>query len=91
MPAIEIIAIPPGFAPEHIRQKWIGVHIPLAEQVVVEVACRIGRANEGGYEVTARQAIAALRAAGREEAANYWETYAAGNLVFKKEACRIVE
>ncbi len=36
MPKIRIISVPPGEAPEHIRQAWIGCSLPLLEGSSIE-------------------------------------------------------
>jgi hypothetical protein len=36
MKKIRIIAAPPGFAPEKIRQSWIGVEIPLPSEEMLQ-------------------------------------------------------
>ncbi len=93
MPDIRIIAAPPSsVAPPHIREQWVGVVLPLAdpEKPPGRFSLRIGTANGDGYVVETRVAVEALRIAGKEEAADFWEAIAdtlGDRLIFKKEVC----
>ncbi|MBP9836977.1 MAG: hypothetical protein KBC78_04060 [Candidatus Pacebacteria bacterium] len=91
---IRIISTPPGsVAPEEIRKQWVGVEIPVAEGGEPEGALWVGQQNVGGYVVSITDAIDALRTAGKERAAQFWEEIQASigdKLRFKKECCEIV-
>ncbi len=61
---IVITKTPPGEWPEHIRQLWVGIELPLAEndevgRYVLGTSGGIAQ-NEGGYEVRAGDAIKAV-------------------------------
>lgn len=92
MAKIKIVSTPPGFAPEHIRKQWINVEIPLAENPIPKekVTMKIGRENEGGYQVKGVDAVNALKEADKKETAKFWEPYSSGNFTFKKEVCEII-
>ena len=88
---IRIIETPPGQAPESIREQWIGLELPIQEEKDDGRGLRDGTANSGGYKVLASDAISALREAGKEEAANYWEgLLGATILVFRTDCCEEV-
>lgn len=90
---IIITKVPPGFAPDHIREAWLGVTLPVAsdeDKAQYNIVRRSGTKNGNGYEVLTEKAIEALREADKNEAAEYWEYTQAqfGNiLIFKKECC----
>jgi len=92
MSKIKIIAIPPGFAPQEIREQWVGIEIPLSKNPIPhgEESFRSGSENGDGYQVLATEAIVALRNAGKNDAANFWKNLAGGTLVFKKDLCELV-
>lgn len=92
MSSIRIIAIPPGFAPEKIRKQWLGVVIPMpSEEEIAEdppSGFGIGSDNVGGHLVLRTTAIKSLRDAGKDEAANFWDSLPLGRfLQFKQEVC----
>jgi hypothetical protein len=94
--SIRIVSIPPGFAPEEIRQHWIDVVIPLPTEKELSddppSKSGIGNANEGGYVVRTSQAIYALEVAGKLKAARYWRGFPLGGyLVFKRDVCEVIE
>ena len=96
MSSIRITSVPPGFAPEHIREQWVGVTIPmpsaqeLAEHPVSEM--RIGNDNLDGYLVFREKAIEALLEADKQEAALFWDDLLVGKyLQFKKDVCEVVD
>lgn len=96
MSSIYITAVPPGFAPEHIREQWVGVTIPmpsaqeLEEHPVSEM--RIGSENLEGHLVFREKAIEALMEAGKEEAALFWDELLLGKyLQFRKDVCEVVD
>lgn len=93
MAKIKITQIPPGFAPENIRKQWVGIEIPLAEQPIPEgkEGARIGNENIGGYQVAGIEAVRALRKAGKDEAADFWEDYSGGMFTFKKDVCEFID
>jgi len=96
MKKIKFIATPPGFAPEHIREQWLGVELPiLGTEDPVEglKQIRTGIENLGGYEVATKDALQALKDAGKEEAVEFWTPLLkhAPKLVFKKEVCELIE
>ncbi len=100
MSSIHIIAVPPGFAPEHIREQWVGVTIPMLDQEMWDLILEtIPRAKEefaegsngNGYLVQREVAVEALREAGKEEAANFWRTPFGPYLQFKREVCEVVD
>lgn len=94
MTKILIISTPPGFAPEHIREQWIDIEIPLLgiENTQKPLANRSGTENLGGYQVLPKDAIAALEKAGKHEAVKFWTPYLREeNFTFKKEVCRLIE
>ena len=96
MSSIRITAVPPGFAPEYIREQWVGVTIPmpsaqeLAEYPVSDM--RIGSENLEGYLVFREKAIEALMEAGKKEAALFWDGLLLGKyLQFRKDGCVVVD
>ncbi len=92
MKKMKIIAIPPGFAPEEIRKQWLGIEIPLLGKDDQPTSLRIGNGNSGGYTVQTQDAIDALRASDKNEAAEFWEQFNLGSqLVFKTECCEIID
>ncbi|MEI7689159.1 MAG: hypothetical protein WCI91_03160 [Candidatus Nomurabacteria bacterium] len=92
MARIKIVEVPPGFAPKHIREQWVGVEIPLVENPTPEgkESFQIGNQNSGGYQVDGVEAVRSLIADGKLEAANFWLPYATGNFKFKKEVCELI-
>ncbi|MFA5052949.1 MAG: hypothetical protein WC565_02750 [Parcubacteria group bacterium] len=92
---IVIVKMPPGFAEERIRKQWCGLQIPLAtpEELKEDPPSNIsiGAENRGGYFVLRSQAIKALRHAGKNEAADFWESLPIGRyLRFNKDCCELV-
>lgn len=91
---IRIVLTPPGFAPENIRKEWIGVEIPLVTQEQLDEdppVGRIGNENVGGYVVLLSAAVTALRKAGKQEAADFWDSLSIGTyLEFKRDVCERV-
>jgi hypothetical protein len=91
VPRIKIIAVPPGFAPPEIRERWVGVEIPTPTDDELRAnrpsSAGIGHENEGGYLVRRESAIQALRAAGKESAARFWELIDGEYLAFSREYC----
>lgn len=96
MASIRIKETPPGFAPPHIRMQWVGVELPLASEEEIAQdppsGFSIGSDNIGGYLVLRDKAIGALRNAGKEKAAGFWDQFPLGRyLRFGREFCEVVE
>jgi hypothetical protein len=94
MSKIRITSTPPGFAPEEIRKQWIGIEIPIMgiEDPKTAGNLRTGTENLGGYEVSPKEAVEALKKAGKHEAVKFWTPYiSAPKFVFKKEVCEVIE
>lgn len=96
MSKIRIVEIQPGFAPEVIRAQWVGMVVRLATEKELKdnppSQIGIGNENTDGYFVLGSDAIAALKAAGKYEAAYFWEDYITGKyLRFLKKACELIE
>lgn len=99
---IEIIAVPPGEAPLWVREKWIGVCIPLAGdpggfdgELSGVMTGRPSSENAGGYEVLIDDALEALGETS-PEAATWWRTespavFFANSFIFSKSVCRLIE
>ena len=104
MRSVKIIAPPRGYAPEDIRVQWVGVTIPLATKedtadmklvgFVIKEGGRIESGDASGYLVLRTNAVAALRRAEKNSAADYWDT---GHVKFFRflrfplEVCEVVE
>jgi hypothetical protein len=89
---IRIVKVPPGFAPLHIREQWIGVQMPFKNEMDDGGgAVRIGIENAGGYQVLATSAIQALKDAGKDEAVDFWSPVLTGTLVFRADCCEVVD
>lgn len=99
MSSIKIIAVPPGFAPDHIREQWVGIQIPLATEAELRdnplSGFKIGNQNNNSYVVLREKAIEALRTADKYDAVDFWSTTPvisiASYLEFRKEVCELVE
>ena len=96
MSSIRIVSTPAGQAPEWVREKWIGIEIPLAEQeeAGTQAGVFLGKPeNLDGYEVGTNDAIQSLREKS-PEAADWWEKNAPlaaiVQLVFAKEVCELI-
>ncbi len=93
---IRITGTPPGFAPEEIRAQWVGVEIPIDGAAVNESLSMPGKwsgsENSDGYTVATEDAIAALKQAGKDEAAAFWqEVRNLGSVLrFKKDVCELL-
>jgi hypothetical protein len=76
MAQIKIIAVPPGQAPDWVRKEWVGLVLPVAENlppVALETGVLGGKAeNTGGYSIETIIAIQALVDKGSEKAAQWW-------------------
>lgn len=73
---IRITKTPAGFAPQEIRDQWVGVEIPLMNQEDADKLQNSGQWNaseqHGGPIVHIEDAINALKQAGKTEAASFW-------------------
>jgi hypothetical protein len=93
---IKIVKVPPGFAPKKIRSAWIGgVEIPLVSPEEAKQdppsGAGVGNDNVDVYLVLRTEAITALRRAGKDKVASYWEGLPLGKyLRFRKNVCEIV-
>jgi len=96
---IRIVAVPPGEAPEDVRQAWVGLELPLAAGErgpstgsVVGVVSKNVQSPMPGYAVDGRIAVESLASAA-PEAAQWWRENAAHvlaagyQLVFPVEVC----
>lgn len=92
MKKVKITEIPPGFAPEHIREQWLGIELQTQNEKDDGSGLRTGMENAGGYKVKPEDALTALKDAGKDEAYDFWKPRLAGtsNLVFKTECCEEV-
>lgn len=96
MSSIRITDVPPGsLAPLEIRQQWVGVEIPLATEDELRanpIVGKIGNQNDDGHIVLRSKAIEALQAAGRQKAADYWQSFPLIGmyLQFKQDVCALV-
>lgn len=98
MASIKIIAVPPGQAPEWVREAWIGLTIPLSSTITADgLQTGIFRGkpeNVGGYMVSGQAAVDVLKS-NNAEAADWWFENAPlallGSLVFKKDVCELIE
>jgi len=97
MTKIRITDIPPGQAPEWVREKWVGLELPIAENVPAKTS-QMGVSggkieNLGGYSIETEVAIEVLKKKS-PEAAQWWEENISASLlpwlVFKKEVCKLV-
>jgi len=96
MPSIRIVKTPPStFAPESIREQWLGVEIPLLspeEAQAAEALFRQDDPNADGYIVDGTKAVEALWAAGKEDAAEFFgQPLPPQFLRFHKDCCEVVE
>ncbi len=90
MSKIRIIKIPQGWTPAAIREQWVDVEIPLGKEGSPN-GIWFGNSNQGGYVVSGKNAVAALRAAGRQEAADFWEQNGFLSLRFSTDVCQLIE
>ncbi len=91
---IRITSTPPGsVAPEEIRKQWVGIEIPVLPDGDSEGSLWMSQQNAGGHVVDIIAAINALRTAGRDRAADFWEGIRPSigdRLRFKKECCEVL-
>lgn len=87
---IRIIKTPPGFASERIRNAWVGLEMP-AEPDKGELKGWSGNENAGGYVVSGVDAVNALLAANKTEAARFWSSPVPSNgLRFGADYCEVI-
>jgi hypothetical protein len=91
---IKIVATPPGFAPEDIRKRWVGIVMPtLGKECSREANAghRLGRQNLGGYKVRGSDAMQCLKTHD-PIAYEYWEQFCLEDtvLIFKADVCEEV-
>lgn len=93
---IRITKTPPGFAPEWVRQAWVGLTLESTGLETLGSGVhfnRKGQENLGGYEVQSVGAFAALLLH-NPEACDWWEENcpeaALGTMVFHKDVCEPV-
>src|SRR3989344_2109725 len=93
---VQIIDVPPGFAPPEIREQWKKIVLPViteSEMATNPPNTRYGvdAANVGGFTVSRPRAVAALTKRGRSEAAGFWTGFPFGPyLQFRKDVCRVI-
>ncbi|MCB9816434.1 hypothetical protein H6786_03490 [Candidatus Nomurabacteria bacterium] len=73
---IRITKVPPGFAPESIREQWVGIEIPTIsdEEATAHQDDEewTSQDHNGAHLVTGHDACQALLEAGKLEAASFW-------------------
>ena len=95
---IRIVRTPAGEAPLWVREAWVGIEIPLAriEAQGPQFGVCGGDAspeNLRGYEVHGAEAMAALRRAGKKDAADWWQEHSElgpHHLVFGRQFCEAI-
>lgn len=87
---VRITGTPPGFAPEAIREKWVGIEMQsIGREKPGEVGLpRTGTDNQGGYKFTAEEALKKLKEHD-QEAHDFWVKHLppGSHLVFKEDVC----
>lgn len=94
---IKIIDVPPGQAPDWVRKEWVGLIMPVAENLPPIIsACGVlgGKVeNPNGYPIETSIAIEALTKKS-PEAAQWWKDNVSLNciswLVFHQKVCQLV-
>ena len=87
---IRITKTPPGSADEHIREAWVGVEMH-AEPDKGDLKGWSGNENVGGYNVSGIDAVNALLATGKTEAAQFWNNpVPPHSLRFGAEYCEVI-
>lgn len=81
---------PQGGAPDHIKEQWIGVKLPVREQNLGRLATRYMdllsgefKENDEPIPVAGIEAVRALEEAGKDEAARFWVPYQMGMFTFR--------
>lgn len=102
---LRITDVPPGQAPEWVREQWVGLEMPIDEDAPKQegftVGVRGGKAeNRGGYPVKTADAMHALYekaeegSSQAEYALSYWRSNVlvamAPRLLFSRDVCEIV-
>lgn len=95
MTRIKILITPASFAPRHIRRDWVGIVLPLATEEELSSnpvsVMALRKQNVGQFIVLLSKAVYALRQAGRDTAADYWEAQIKGEyIVFHEKVCERV-
>lgn len=93
---IEIIKVPQGEAPVSIKEHWVGIQVDALRTLSTAGSRGVLSGREvvpsaGGYLVSWDSAVEALRAAGKEEAAQFWENLRHnpdGWLSFRADECK---
>ncbi len=85
--------VPQGGAPEHIKEQWIGVPLPVRQQSLAQLAFGAveyfdylsfnQRQNEDPVSVAGIEAVHALEEAEKFEAVEFWLPYMAGLFTFR--------
>lgn len=92
---IRITSRPDGEAPPHIRDKWIGLDLPLAYESNEQLAGVVSKKKVdrvGGYAVRWSDAMRILGAK-HPDARDWWEKSMGGAfpvLIFGKECCEVI-
>lgn len=71
---IKIIRVPAGEAPEEIRADWLGVEM-ISDHRGDGYGIKSRTFSGNGYAVVLKEAISALRKAGKDEAADWWTSF----------------
>src|ERR1700722_5396861 len=98
MKHIVIVSVPPGQAPLWVREKWVGLSIPICHKPSQGQTQRgvLGGTptNGNGYSVSAAEAIERLYHVA-PDAADWWKSHLPAipdcELVFSKDICQIAE
>ncbi|MFA6183496.1 MAG: hypothetical protein WC682_00155 [Parcubacteria group bacterium] len=94
----KIIDVPPGQAPEWVRKAWIGLVMPVAENLpthTIAMGVLGGKAeNPNGYPVETSIAIQILKEKS-PDAAQWWTEHVSPIfmrwLIFKEEVCQLIQ
>jgi hypothetical protein len=97
MTQIKIIAVPPGQAPLEVRQQWVGITLPVAENLpskTFEMGVFGGKPeNSEGYLVETMLAFRELKKKS-PEAADWWSSHLSPQLMpwlsFQRSVCEVV-
>jgi len=96
MRMIRIVSVPPGQAPEWVREQWVGLELPIIEEEQSGMQTGVlggGAQNIGGFRVDGLVAIKTLEAKS-PKAVSWWKENApaviSNQLVFKKEVCQLI-
>jgi hypothetical protein len=97
MAQVKIIAVPPGQAPDWVRKEWIGLVLPVAENVPSDtfaMGVLGGKVeNPDGFPV---ETVAAIKALDDKSprAAQWWKDHVYPNLmpwlVFHRNVCQLL-